>query len=91
LVEAYFANTRLALRNRAAMAAGIAADALAIQFFVEIALANILVNDITEGRHREIQYLYFTAGTKEEGVLRTVGVEWFAFELRGSARALRLD
>jgi hypothetical protein len=52
-VEADFANAGLAFGNRAAVAAGKAADAVVTEFFVErgISLANFLVEDGAEGGH----------------------------------------
>ena len=51
LVEANFADPRLALRNAAAMAAGEAAHPVAVDLFVKFALANLFMNDFAQCTH----------------------------------------
>ena len=53
LVVADLADSGLAFRNGTAMTAGVAAHPVAIEFLVEIALTNILVNDVAKGGHRK--------------------------------------
>jgi hypothetical protein len=61
-IEADFAHAGLALGNRAAVAARKTADAVVIKFFVEscVGLANSAVQDVAEGRHRNL-YGYSSA------------------------------
>jgi hypothetical protein len=54
LVVADFANAGLALWNRAAMSAGEAAHAIAVELFVQLALADIFVNYVTESGQRDL-------------------------------------
>jgi hypothetical protein len=49
-IEADFANSQLPFGYRAAVSAGIAADAVAIKFLVEVSLADVLVQEIAKGR-----------------------------------------
>ncbi len=53
LVVADFANAGLALWNRAAMSAGEAAHAIAVELFVQLAFADVFVNNVTEGGQRK--------------------------------------
>ena len=59
-IEANFADTELAFGNRAAMATGVAAHPVAIEFFVEIAFADILLEQLAEGSHGD-SCIYFSA------------------------------
>jgi hypothetical protein len=43
----------LAFGNRAAMTAGVAPNAIVIEFLVEVALAHSLVDDFAKSRHRK--------------------------------------
>jgi hypothetical protein len=52
-VVADLANSRLAFRDGTAMPAGVAANPATIEFFVKIALTNVLVNNVTQGGHRK--------------------------------------
>jgi hypothetical protein len=49
-VEANLADAQLPFRNRAAVAAGVAAHAITIQFLVEISLAHVLAQKIAKSR-----------------------------------------
>jgi len=51
LVVAYLAYARLALGNRATVAAGVATNTIAVQFFVQVALSDVLIYDFAKGRH----------------------------------------
>ena len=51
-----FADPRLAVGDGAAMSAGVAAHAVAIEFLIEVSLANFLIDDLAQGWHK----LYFT-------------------------------
>jgi hypothetical protein len=55
LVEANFADTILAIRNGAAMPAGEAAHAIAIEFLVEFAFADVFPDDLAEVGHRGLE------------------------------------
>ena len=48
LIETYFADTGLAVRDWTAVATRVAADTVAVQFFVEIALADLLVENFPQ-------------------------------------------
>jgi hypothetical protein len=50
LVVANLADTHLPICDRATMATGKATDAVPLDGFVEIALANVLIQNFTEGR-----------------------------------------
>ncbi len=54
LVVADFANAGLPLGNRAAMSAGEAAHAIAVELFVQLALADVFVDDVAEGGQRDL-------------------------------------
>src|SRR5690242_4905034 len=51
LVVADLADSGLALKNRTAMPAGEATDAMVVDFLVQISFANIFIHDIAKGRH----------------------------------------
>src|SRR5271155_3900851 len=53
LVVTNLADSGLAVGNGAAMAAGIAAHAIAVEFLVEITFSNVLVQDVAQGGHVE--------------------------------------
>jgi hypothetical protein len=55
-IEADFADTGLALGNGATMAAGKAANAVILEFFVErsVRFPNSAVKNFTQGRHRNL-------------------------------------
>src|SRR5947207_15924597 len=55
LVVADFANAGLPLGDRAAMSAGEAAHAIAVELFVQLAFADVFVDDVAEGCHRHSQ------------------------------------
>ena len=55
LVVTDFANAGLAFWNRAAMSTGEAAHAIAVEPFVQLALADVFVDDIAEGGQRKPQ------------------------------------
>jgi len=50
-VVAHFAYTRLPLGNRTAVPAGKAPHSIAINFLVQIAFADLLIEDFAQGRH----------------------------------------
>jgi hypothetical protein len=50
-VEADFADAGLSLRNRTAVATSKAADAVAVDRFVEIALPDLFIEDFAQCRH----------------------------------------
>jgi len=50
-VVAHLADAGLAVGDRATMAAGITADTVAVELFVQLSFADVLVNDVAEGRH----------------------------------------
>ena len=52
LVVAHFADSGLTIGNGTAVTAGVAAHPVAIEFLVQIALTDVLVNDVAKGRHR---------------------------------------
>jgi len=52
-VEPYLADARLSLGDRAAVSAGVAAHPVAIDFLVQISLADVLIHEIAQGRHGE--------------------------------------
>src|SRR5438105_15443830 len=54
LVVADFANAGLPLGNRAAMSAGEAAHAIAVELFVQLAFADVFVDDVAEGGQRDL-------------------------------------
>ncbi len=53
LVVTYFADTGLTIRNGTAMATGKTAYPVAIEFLVQVPLADVFVNDFTKGRHEK--------------------------------------
>jgi len=52
LVETYFTDTRLAVRNRTTVATRITANAIAVQFLVQITFANLPVENFPQRGHR---------------------------------------
>ena len=52
LVVAHLADARLTIGNGTAVSAGVAAHPVAIELLVQIALTDILVDDVAKGRHR---------------------------------------
>src|SRR5207245_9927270 len=54
LVVADFANAGLPLGNRSAMSAGEAAHAIAVELFVQLAFADVFVDDVAEGGQRDL-------------------------------------
>ena len=52
LVVAHFADAGLTIGNGTAVTAGVAAHPVAIQLLVQIALTDILVDDVAKGRHK---------------------------------------
>jgi hypothetical protein len=53
LVEADLAHARLTFRNRATVAARVAANAIALNRLVQVARADVLIQDLAKGGHRE--------------------------------------
>src|SRR5580698_8982541 len=53
LVVADFTDTGLAIGNGTAMAACVTADAVAVELLVQLAFADVLINDVTQSRHRK--------------------------------------
>jgi hypothetical protein len=51
LVVTYLADSGLTFRNGAAVTTGEAADPVAIKLFVQVPLADVVINDFTKGRH----------------------------------------
>jgi hypothetical protein len=45
------ANSRLTVRNGAAVAAGVTTHTIAIELLVKLALTHVFVNDVTQGGH----------------------------------------
>ncbi len=78
LVVPHLADAGLTIGNGAAVTAGVAAHAVAIELLVEITLADVLVNDVAEGGHGEPRYLIVVRFTTNHG--RSYGVEggWLA-------------
>ncbi len=58
-VVANLADSGLPFRDGTAMAAGEAAKPIAVELFVKLAFACVLVDDIAEGGHRENLWLLF--------------------------------
>ena len=52
LVVAHLADSGLTIRNGTAVAAGIAAHPVAIELVVQLALTDILVDDVAKGGHK---------------------------------------
>jgi hypothetical protein len=52
-VVAHLANPRLPIRDGATMTAGITTHPIAVEFFVEVAFSNLLVDDFAKGGHGE--------------------------------------
>ena len=50
-IETDFTNSWLSFRDRAAVTTGVTADAIAIEFFVEIALTNPLIDNFAQSGH----------------------------------------
>jgi hypothetical protein len=50
-IKTNLANSWLSIRDRAAVTAGETPDTIAIKLLVQVAFANILVNDFAKGRH----------------------------------------
>jgi len=59
LVVAHLADPGLALGNGAAMPAGVAANAIAVELLVEIAFADGLVDDVAQGGQWENRLTLF--------------------------------
>ncbi|PYV78596.1 MAG: hypothetical protein DMG93_22125, partial [Acidobacteria bacterium] len=67
LVKANLAYARLTFGNRATMTTGEAADSVALDRLVELAFANVLVQDISEGRQLVPLFTYSkTAGYSDD-------------------------
>jgi hypothetical protein len=58
-VETDFADSSLTFWNGTAMSTGVAANAIAIDGFVEFAFADVLIEDFAEGGHRSQPLLLF--------------------------------
>jgi hypothetical protein len=63
LVESDFTNAGLSFGNWAAMSARETADPVALDWFVEIAFPDVLIQDFMEGGHRRNLCLYFRAAS----------------------------
>src|SRR5438093_302059 len=50
-VISYFAYPCMAVRDGAAMPAGVATDPVAVEFFVQFSLSNLFRNDVVQGGH----------------------------------------
>src|SRR4051794_744 len=53
MVVTYFADSGLTIRNGTTVTTGEAAYPVAVKFFVQVPLADVVVNDFTKGRHGE--------------------------------------
>ncbi len=57
-IETHLANAGLAFRDGAAVSAGVAADPVPVEFFIEIAFLDMLIDDFAEGGHLQISPLF---------------------------------
>jgi hypothetical protein len=55
------------------MAAGVAANAIAIEFLVEVALAHSLVDDLAKIRHQSSLEIFYADGDEGDDALATAG------------------